>query len=132
MFIQVSILVRRNGSGDEFYGKIGDALKQDYAGTKAWFITSNLGALNYERNQEWQLPFTAQNARPAMYAFDGDVFEKGGVNFSASDLILPLDSTRGFVIAKIRAITLSTFASTIVALLSKAIATIAAMTPLPI
>ncbi len=37
-------------------------------------ISPNLGQLNYERNQEWSLPFTAQNARPAIYAFNGDVY----------------------------------------------------------
>ncbi|MGV6831197.1 MAG: peroxide stress protein YaaA [bacterium] len=43
--------------------------------SKLMNISANLGALNYERNQEWQLPFTAENARPAMYAFDGDVYK---------------------------------------------------------
>jgi len=43
--------------------------------SKLMNISANLGALNYERNQEWQLPFTADNARPAMYAFDGDVYK---------------------------------------------------------
>ncbi|MDT0540228.1 THUMP domain-containing protein [Croceitalea sp. P059] len=38
---------RLNIDVDEFYSKIGDTLKQDYAGTKAWFITSNLGALKH-------------------------------------------------------------------------------------
>ncbi len=42
--------------------------------SKLMNISANLGALNYERNQEWQLPFTNENARPAMYAFDGDVY----------------------------------------------------------
>jgi cytoplasmic iron level regulating protein YaaA (DUF328/UPF0246 family) len=37
-------------------------------------ISSNLGQLNYERNQDWAVPFTAQNARPAIYAFSGDVY----------------------------------------------------------
>ena len=37
-------------------------------------ISPNLGQLNYERNQEWSLPFIAQNARPAIYAFNGDVY----------------------------------------------------------
>ncbi|WP_375323937.1 class I SAM-dependent RNA methyltransferase [Flagellimonas sp. GZD32] len=32
---------------EEFYGKIGDTLKQDYQGTDAWMITSNLEALKY-------------------------------------------------------------------------------------
>ncbi|WP_422859379.1 THUMP domain-containing class I SAM-dependent RNA methyltransferase [Flagellimonas sp. S174] len=30
---------------DEFYAKIGDTLKQNYPGTNAWFLTSNLEAL---------------------------------------------------------------------------------------
>lgn len=38
---------RLNINVDEFYSKIGDTLKQDYAGTKAWFITSNLEALKH-------------------------------------------------------------------------------------
>lgn len=37
-------------------------------------ISPNLGQLNYERNQEWAVPFTAHNARPAIYAFNGDVY----------------------------------------------------------
>ncbi|HLV40424.1 peroxide stress protein YaaA [Xanthomarina sp.] len=37
-------------------------------------ISDNLAHLNYERNQEWQLPFTKNNARPAVYAFNGDVY----------------------------------------------------------
>ncbi|NRD24674.1 peroxide stress protein YaaA [Winogradskyella litoriviva] len=37
-------------------------------------ISDNLGQLNYERNQEWTLPFTADNARQAIYAFSGDVY----------------------------------------------------------
>ena len=37
-------------------------------------ISPNLGQLNYERNQQWSLPFTSSNARPAIYAFNGDVY----------------------------------------------------------
>jgi len=37
-------------------------------------ISNNLAQLNWQRNQEWQLPFTQENARPALYAFDGDVY----------------------------------------------------------
>ena len=37
-------------------------------------ISPNLGQLNYERNQDWAIPFTAENARPAIYAFSGDVY----------------------------------------------------------
>ncbi|WP_040280780.1 peroxide stress protein YaaA [Psychroserpens damuponensis] len=42
--------------------------------SKLMKISDNLGQLNYERNQEWTLPFTKDNARPAMYAFSGDVY----------------------------------------------------------
>lgn len=42
--------------------------------SKLMSISDNLGRLNYERNQEWSLPFTQANARPAVYAFSGDVY----------------------------------------------------------
>ena len=42
--------------------------------SKLMKISDNLGQLNYERNQEWQLPFTQDNARQAVYAFSGDVY----------------------------------------------------------
>ncbi len=42
--------------------------------SKLMDISQNLGQLNYERNQEWKLPFTPDNARPAIYAFSGDVY----------------------------------------------------------
>src|SRR5690606_120366 len=37
-------------------------------------ISDTLGQLNFERNQAWNVPFTPDNARPAMYAFSGDVY----------------------------------------------------------
>lgn len=37
-------------------------------------ISEKLGELNYNRNQEWSLPFTPNNARQAIYAFSGDVY----------------------------------------------------------
>lgn len=42
--------------------------------SKLMHISENLGQLNFERNQEWELPFSTNNARPAMYAFNGDVY----------------------------------------------------------
>src|SRR5210317_2051726 len=42
--------------------------------SKLMGISDNLGQLNYERNQEWSLPFTEDNARQAIYAFSGDVY----------------------------------------------------------
>ena len=38
-------------------------------------LSDKLGALNFERFQEWQTPFTAENARPAVLAFKGDVYQ---------------------------------------------------------
>ena len=37
-------------------------------------ISDKLAELNWQRNQAWQTPFTPDNARPAIYAFDGDVY----------------------------------------------------------
>jgi len=37
-------------------------------------ISSNLGELNWQRNQNWQLPFTLENAKQAIFAFSGDVY----------------------------------------------------------
>lgn len=38
-------------------------------------ISDNLGQLNYERNQSWQLPFKTNTAKQAVYAFSGDVYK---------------------------------------------------------
>lgn len=37
-------------------------------------ISDKLADLNWQRNQAWSVPFTTENARPAVYAFDGDVY----------------------------------------------------------
>ncbi len=37
-------------------------------------ISAQLADLNWERNQNFSLPFTRDNARPALYAFNGDVY----------------------------------------------------------
>tara|TARA_E500000178_G_scaffold321574_1_gene345579 strand:+ start:402 stop:1163 length:762 start_codon:yes stop_codon:yes gene_type:complete len=37
-------------------------------------ISEKLAALNWERNQDFTMPFTADNARPAVFAFNGDVY----------------------------------------------------------
>ncbi len=42
--------------------------------SKLMSISDALGQLNYERNQSWELPFTKDNSRPAIYAFNGDVY----------------------------------------------------------
>lgn len=37
-------------------------------------ISDKLADLNWQRNKSWKTPFTPENARPAMYAFNGDVY----------------------------------------------------------
>ncbi len=42
--------------------------------SKLMSISDALGKLNYERNQNWHLPFTAENAKQAVYSFTGEVY----------------------------------------------------------
>ena len=42
--------------------------------SKLMSISDTLGKLNYERNQNWHLPFTEDNAKQAVYAFTGEVY----------------------------------------------------------
>ena len=37
-------------------------------------VSNKLGELNFQRFQDWERPFTTENARPALLAFDGDVY----------------------------------------------------------
>jgi cytoplasmic iron level regulating protein YaaA (DUF328/UPF0246 family) len=49
-------------------------------------ISDKLGSLNYERYQQWQLPFTVKNAKQALLAFKGDVYVGlGAETFSEDD-----------------------------------------------
>ncbi|AUC77637.1 MULTISPECIES: peroxide stress protein YaaA [unclassified Olleya] len=43
--------------------------------SKLMSISDKLAQLNYQRNQDWTLPFTKDNARPAIYSFNGDVYK---------------------------------------------------------
>ena len=38
-------------------------------------ISQKLADLNWQRHQQLSLPFTSQNARPALFAYNGDVYE---------------------------------------------------------
>lgn len=51
-------------------------------------ISSKLADLNWERNQQWQLPFNNENARPAVYMFSGDVYT-GLDAYSLSENTIP-------------------------------------------
>ena len=50
-------------------------------------LSDKLGALNYERFQEWSVPFDSENAKPAVLAFKGDVYQGLSADtMSAEDL----------------------------------------------
>jgi len=46
-------------------------------------VSSDLAALNYERNQNWSLPFTPENSKQAIFAFTGEVFR--GIDVTTLD-----------------------------------------------
>ena len=56
--------------------KLSSVLKKKSAKaiSKLMHVSENLGQLNYERNQNWSLPFTLENSKQAIYAFKGDVY----------------------------------------------------------
>jgi cytoplasmic iron level regulating protein YaaA (DUF328/UPF0246 family) len=43
--------------------------------SKMMGISQSLAELNFERFQDWERPFTPDNARPALLAFSGDVYQ---------------------------------------------------------
>tara|TARA_R110002051_G_scaffold76952_5_gene140384 strand:+ start:1871 stop:2632 length:762 start_codon:yes stop_codon:yes gene_type:complete len=51
------------------------AKKKPKALAKLMSISDNLAQLNWERNQQFSVPFTPENARPAVYGFNGDVYQ---------------------------------------------------------
>ncbi len=48
--------------------------------SKLMSISPALGQLNYERNQNWHLPFNPENAKQAIFAFSGEVYRGLDVN----------------------------------------------------
>ena len=56
--------------------KVNQVLKQKSpaALSELMAISDKLADLNWQRNQDWKTPFNAENARPAIFAFDGDVY----------------------------------------------------------
>jgi cytoplasmic iron level regulating protein YaaA (DUF328/UPF0246 family) len=42
--------------------------------SKLMSISPNLGELNWQRNQDWSLPFNLNNAKQALFAFNGEVY----------------------------------------------------------
>ncbi len=55
-------------------------------------ISEKLAELNWQRNQEWKPSFTLENARQAIYAFDGDVYTGLDVYGLANDKLAALQN----------------------------------------
>lgn len=53
-------------------------------------ISANLGQLNYERFQAWHQPFTPENAKQAVLAFSGDVFQGLDANTLSEEQLIKL------------------------------------------
>lgn len=51
------------------------ARKKPKALSELMDISTDLAELNWKRNQEFSLPFGPENARPAVFAFNGDVYQ---------------------------------------------------------
>jgi len=49
--------------------------KKPRALSKLMGISDTLAELNWDRNQKFSIPFDPDNARPALYAFNGDVYQ---------------------------------------------------------
>lgn len=50
-------------------------------------ISDDLASLNYERNQDWQPPFSLENAKQAVFAFTGEVYRGIDANSISEDKI---------------------------------------------
>lgn len=55
--------------------------------SKLMKVSDNIGQLNYERNQNWQLPFSLENAKQAVYTFTGEVYRGLDVNSLSEEKI---------------------------------------------
>lgn len=56
-------------------------------------ISSQLAEVNWERNQNFSIPFTPDNARPAVFAFNGDVYQGLDAYSLKSDQLDSLQNT---------------------------------------
>jgi hypothetical protein len=50
-------------------------------------LSETLAVLNYERYKKFAIPFTAQNAQPALFTFDGDVYANMQVEDYSEDML---------------------------------------------
>ena len=72
--------------------RLNKVLRKKSAKGKLMHVSDALGQLNYDRNQDWQLPFTKDNARQAIYAFSGDVYRGLDAYTISNDKIVTLQN----------------------------------------
>jgi len=60
--------------------------------SKLMSISPNLGELNWQRNQDWCLPFNLENAKQAVFAFNGEVYNGLDAYTLSEDQIFQLQS----------------------------------------
>jgi uncharacterized protein len=66
--------------------------KSPKALSKLMNISHKLGDLNWQRNQDWQLPFSLENSKQAVFAFNGDVYNGLDANTLPIDKIEQLQN----------------------------------------
>ena len=59
-------------SSEKLIGKLRGLSKKKFAGLMN--LSNDLAVMNMERHQNWQPPFSIDNAEPAIYAFRGEVY----------------------------------------------------------
>ncbi|MEM9648035.1 MAG: peroxide stress protein YaaA [Bacteroidota bacterium] len=69
------------------------AKKKPKALAKLMSISDKLAELNWERNQQFSVPFNPDNARPAVYAFNGDVYQGLDAHTISEDKLDKLQDT---------------------------------------
>lgn len=81
---ETSPLPKLEATQPELLGRAGELVKvlRNYSSakiSKLMDISDKLSELNFYRFQNYSIPFTPKNARPALFMFKGDVYEPMGV-----------------------------------------------------
>ena len=80
-------------SSEKLIGKLRGLSKKKFAGLMN--LSNDLAVMNMERHQSWKPPFGIDNADPAIFAFNGEVYRGlDAKSFSKSDLNYAQDHLR--------------------------------------
>ncbi len=69
------------------------AKKKPKALSELMHISDKLAQLNWQRNQDFSVPFTPKNSRPAVFAFNGDVYQGLDINSLQENKLPALQSS---------------------------------------